>query len=436
MRWTTIETLELLESHATPTDVTELAREQLRNRAWLERTLPELVECGLVERLSDDRYQVAETDATAAFRRLTERFEIGELLSPYRERLLRCLHDGPRWIGELPTYNRPYMRRGALADLERAGVVVRDDPEVRLTDDDLRTFLDRTPFYWAGEVGTETTGNAAAEDETVMRTPELLTELERLDDGLTEPTEVFLIGGGVLTLSGVRAGTHDLDLLVADDQETAQRLVESHPAAGSAMEMVGLGHHLLFQPSYDGTYYPPFELPADGGGDVQVFWGRIANTVTLTDGIRSRSRVFEPGWLDCLDVRCLSPSDILLTVATKRGEVPFYDVRRLLTTVGVDWDAVFSEARAQTDATGIVYAPALWRLCRTLSRRTASSVPVRRARRLAAEQTIPIRLAEPCSRATLTEALPFSPAVLDDALARLRERGAVAGDDERLRLAE
>ena len=127
-------------------------------------------------------------------------------------------------------------------------------------------------------------------------------ELDKLDGTLNEELHVFVLGGAVMAMDGLKTGTKDIDVIVGDEK--------SHDILNKALQSCG---YILLQTQDLSRPYQ--ELSATAlqnleGFRWEIFIKVVAKKLTLSDGMLNRARVMYKGTK--LKVFRLSKEDIFL----------------------------------------------------------------------------------------------------------------------------
>ncbi|MDB9281592.1 nucleotidyltransferase [Halorubrum ezzemoulense] len=156
-----------------------------------------------------------------------------------------------------------------------------------------------------------------------------------IDDDFT----VYLIGGGALTLEGLKNATKDIDLIVREESELRQLWNVLTSAGYKPKEDLG--------EEYD-ELGAAFILEKDHRR-FDVFHEQVAGVISLSDSMVSRSRhLFEE---DGLSVRMVSLNDIFLFKAVANREDDVEDMVRIA-QAGIEDDVVVEEIMSQLDLLG------------------------------------------------------------------------------------
>jgi len=165
-------------------------------------------------------------------------------------------------------------------------------------------------------------------------------EFQRLGEALDEPVTVYLIGGGSMAFRDLKVATKDIDVVV-NGAETFKRLQSG---------LRSLDYEDVKDPD---TVYEELGastiLENGDGCRFDVFNQQVVDKLMFSDGMEERSEhlLSEGG----LAVQMTSREDVFLfkSVAGRPGDVEDMNV---LVQSGLDFDAVESELRRQTELLG------------------------------------------------------------------------------------
>lgn len=164
-------------------------------------------------------------------------------------------------------------------------------------------------------------------------------QLGDLAERLEEPTTVYLIGGGALTLSRLKNATRDIDLIVGSAAD-AERLFRALTSAG---------YESLDEPEADYDDLEAAFIVQRGPRRFDVFNRQVAGELHLSGSMIDRSEhLFDEG---PLTVRMVSLSDIFLfkSVANREDDV---DDMIVLAEGDIDEDAIMDEVMVQLELIG------------------------------------------------------------------------------------
>lgn len=175
--------------------------------------------------------------------------------------------------------------------------------------------------------------------EPTFRSSAIRRQFSELASLINNDLTVYLIGGGALTLEGLKNATKDVDLIVREKTELKQ----------------------LWSVLRSADYEPPEDLAAEydeldtafilekDGQRFDVFHEQVAGVIYLSDSMVSRSRhLFDE---EGLSVRTVSLNDIFLFKAVANREDDVDDMIRVAQG-GVDEDAIVDEIMTQLELLG------------------------------------------------------------------------------------
>lgn len=162
-------------------------------------------------------------------------------------------------------------------------------------------------------------------------------EFRSIGGQLDSPITVYLIGGGSLSLRGLKEATKDIDVVV-DSNETHERLYAA---------LTGMGYDEV-EPLEDA--YQQLGATScvenEDGCRIEIFDRQVVGKLVLSSGMRARSE----SWLraDRLTVDLVSPEDVFLfkAVATRPDDI---DDMAVLVQAGLDFDVISRELSTQID---------------------------------------------------------------------------------------
>jgi hypothetical protein len=164
-------------------------------------------------------------------------------------------------------------------------------------------------------------------------------QFSELADLLEEETTVYLIGGGALTLQGLKNATRDIDLIVREESDIEQlhRVLRSAGYERSdnlSEEYAALGAAFILEKN---------------GRRFDVFHEQVAGVIRLSDAMVSRSEhLIEE---NKLTVRAVSLNDIFLFKAVANREDDVEDMIRLA-EAGIDDSVILDEIETQLEFLG------------------------------------------------------------------------------------
>lgn len=151
------------------------------------------------------------------------------------------------------------------------------------------------------------------------------------------PVTAYLIGGGAMSLRGLKESTKDIDIVV--DSSAA------HDTLWTACIETG------YEPvqSLDDVYRALGAKTVCDNNDgcrIEIFDRQVVDTLVLSEGMKNRSEQFlESG---NLTVQLVSPSDVFLFKAVAKRPDDIDDMNVLVQT-GLDFEVIVEELHLQTD---------------------------------------------------------------------------------------
>ncbi len=167
---------------------------------------------------------------------------------------------------------------------------------------------------------------------------ELKSLFEELGDVLQQPADAFLIGGGAMTLRGIKDSTKDIDLVTADRDSFRRIEAALLDLDFSVDSEVGRDYEALGATTV---------LKRGEEGHIDLFDRQVATKLSFSDRMVSRADEFLVA--DELTVETCSPVDIVLFKSmTPRPDDP-QDARTVITAQydRFDWDVLREEFEAQ-----------------------------------------------------------------------------------------
>jgi hypothetical protein len=162
-------------------------------------------------------------------------------------------------------------------------------------------------------------------------------ELKRIEDGLSEPLTVYLIGGGAMALRDLKGATKDIDLVLADGDAYGQLWAVLMDLGYTEIQSLDPDYRALGATSC---------VENDDGCRLDIFNQQVANKLVLTDGMQERSEPFLA--TDRLTVRLVSNEDIFLFKLIAGRDDDIEDMN-MLVQAGLDYDAVGDELDIQIE---------------------------------------------------------------------------------------
>lgn len=160
-------------------------------------------------------------------------------------------------------------------------------------------------------------------------------EFERIDRALEKELQIYMIGGGAMSLSGIKEATKDVDIIVGDD-ENARVLIRA---------LEGLGYQGVLEP---GDEYmdmgASFILENADGFRWDVFVRQVMRKFIFSKSMEERAEGF--GSYGKLKIGLASGSDIFLFKSITEREGDLEDMGGLV-RAGIDSDVLLREIDVQ-----------------------------------------------------------------------------------------
>lgn len=167
----------------------------------------------------------------------------------------------------------------------------------------------------------------------------ILEQFRELADSIDEPTTVYLIGGGAMTLNEQKTATKDVDIVV-ESTNAYRRVTEG---------LVEVGYSREEDVSREYEELEPAVILEKERRRFDIFDRQVAGELQLTDSIEGRSaEVLQDG---DLEVRKFSDEDIFLFKAVANRPDDLGDMATLLAG-DIDFDTVIDELHQQIENLG------------------------------------------------------------------------------------
>lgn len=165
-------------------------------------------------------------------------------------------------------------------------------------------------------------------------------EFQRIARGLSDPLDVYLIGGGAMALRDRKGATKDIDLVVGDS--------DAYSKLWATLMDLGYSEIRSLDPDYRALGATSC-VENEDGCRLDIFNQQVANKLVLTDGMCERSEPFLA--TDRLTVHLVTEEDIFLfkLIAGRGDDIEDANV---LVQSGVEYDIVRTELDAQIDRLG------------------------------------------------------------------------------------
>ena len=209
-------------------------------------------------------------------------------------------------------------------------------------------------------------------------------ELTRIDKTLLEKIKIYVTGGAVMALAGLKIGTKDIDVIVESDKamnNLVSALLEERYSTVS-------GARLL--PPYEGL--SAMVLENKQGFRWDIFLKIVARKLFLSSGMKKRATLMFQGRR--LIVYSLSKEDIFLLKGVTERDRDLDDMY-ILSRSGLSYDVIFKECKHQSRKSGRIWESALFGQCEDLRKKYDVEIPfLMKLRRLAEEKILQSKILE------------------------------------------
>ena len=193
-------------------------------------------------------------------------------------------------------------------------------------------------------------------------------ELERLNEVLNDKLSVYLIGGAVMAIVGLKPGTKDIDVIVKGERD--------HRILVSSLEKC---EYYLLQPQDLSRAYNELSATAMQnfeGFRWEIFVEYVAKKIALTNTIRLRAvEIFSGGKLT---VFRLSNEDLFLMKGMTERDRDLDDMA-LIARTDIDYELILNECMEQSkkDQRGHIWESSLYEKCEELKEKYGIDIPIR-----------------------------------------------------------
>lgn len=190
----------------------------------------------------------------------------------------------------------------------------------------------------------------------------------KLDGVLSKKLSIYLLGGAVMAITGLKPGTKDIDVIVE-----GQRGHEILCSSLEKCEYYLLQHQDLSKP-YNELSATALQNP--DGFRWEIFVEYVAKKLALTDTIKHRSSVIFSG--KKLTVFRLSNEDMFLMKGMTERDRDLEDMA-LIVRSGIDFKLVLKECMEQSemDPRSNIWESSLYEKCEELKEKYGIDVPIR-----------------------------------------------------------
>ena len=193
-------------------------------------------------------------------------------------------------------------------------------------------------------------------------------ELERLNEVLNDKLSVYLIGGAVMAIVGLKPGTKDIDVIVKGER--------GHRILVSSLEKC---EYYLLQPQDLSRAYNELSATAMQnfeGFRWEIFVEYVAKKMALANTIKLRAgEIFSGGKLT---VFRLSNEDMFLMKGMTERDRDLEDMA-LIARTDIDYELVLNECidQSEKDLRGNIWESSLYEKCEELKEKYGIDIPIR-----------------------------------------------------------
>jgi predicted transcriptional regulator len=170
--------------------------------------------------------------------------------------------------------------------------------------------------------------------------PDLFKEIDKKITGNTK-VSIYIIGGENMRIKGLKHSTKDCDLVLNDES--------SMKSISDALYQIGfttIDDNKLSRD--DQRVGPAKKFVYPGKSDIELFYSKIGNKLSLTEQMKERASRLEIEGLSNLQLYLLSNEDIFLLKGVTSREGDLDDMRKLVEKGEFDWDVIYEELERQT----------------------------------------------------------------------------------------
>ena len=202
-------------------------------------------------------------------------------------------------------------------------------------------------------------------------------ELKRLDGVLIDKLSIYLLGGAVMAINGLKPGTKDIDVIVENERDRRILVSSLEECEYYALQPQDLSR-------------PYVELSATAmqnleGFRWEIFIKYVAKRLCLTDTIRQRAGKIYHG--KKLTVFRLSNEDMFLMKGMTERDRDLEDMA-LIARSDINYNLVFDECveQSERDSRGNIWESSLYEKCEELKEKYEIDVPIRKKLRKISEK--------------------------------------------------
>jgi len=175
-------------------------------------------------------------------------------------------------------------------------------------------------------------------DPEALKPPPSTEVLSELALRIPKPLDIYILGGEAMRIRGLKMATKDIDIVV-EEGETLKNL-------RTALSSLGYEELNVEMTDSDRRLNPSAIMVKGSSPRLDIFVGKIANTLNLTDSMKLRAIQQSIG---NLQVHILSNEDLFLLKSVTEREGDVQDMMQLARATGFNWGTVMKEMTAQEE---------------------------------------------------------------------------------------
>ena len=164
----------------------------------------------------------------------------------------------------------------------------------------------------------------------------ILQLLEKIGAELPVKVKAYMIGGGALSLKGLKEATKDVDLVLLD-RKALHQIKNSFEKIGYEIDK-GLFKEQFYKDAV-------FVFLDKSGSRIDILVDVVCGMLRLTKDMQKRAAKY--GSFGNLDIYLASNEDILLFKAVTDRPQDLIDIRALIDATNLDWDIIINECVSQ-----------------------------------------------------------------------------------------
>lgn len=160
--------------------------------------------------------------------------------------------------------------------------------------------------------------------------------LEKIGAELPVKVKAYMIGGGALSLRGLKESTKDIDMVLLD-KKSLRQIKDSFERIGYKIDK-GLFKEQFYKDAV-------FVFLDETGSRIDLLIGVVCGMLRLSEAMQKRASKY--GSIGNMELYLVSNEDILLFKAVTDREQDLIDIRSLLDATDIDWDIIVKECVSQ-----------------------------------------------------------------------------------------